>query len=552
MPPSGRDTSTSAALSVRDSWENLVVGRDRAALEQILPRHLRTRPWFTERRRRILSTAIAEAIRVPDPWAPCFIAFVRVEYSERQPDTYVLPLAWASGERASEIQREHRDRIIARVHIDGTDQSPDGVLYDAIGEPGCAGALLKVAVANRHLKGSRGYVTGVRTPAFRNVKASRATGAGTRVVAEELSNSTLAYGEIAVLKLFRKVDTGIHPDFAIGDFLTRRNFTHAPAVAGALEYRRPRSEPIVLGVLQRFVPHDSDAWQYTLRTLDRFGHEVRDRPAPMPAAAFSASALLTATEAGLPRDVEERLGDYLPVARRLGQRTGEFHRVLGSAASHPYLAPESFSTFYQRSAYQSLRGMTCSVIDELRTELPHLPAALVPDAECVIAAQAELLDRFRGILKRKLTAVRIACHGNLHLQQVLCTEDDFTIIDFEGEPPRPLFERRLKRSPLVDVVSMIRSFHYAARVAFPDDGLPDARAWSLFWRHWVSVAFLQAYFSAVDSNLLPRDRDHLHLLLDTQLFERTMYELGHELAHRPDWVRIPLRDLKDLLDGARR
>jgi maltose alpha-D-glucosyltransferase / alpha-amylase len=271
----------------------------------------------------------------------------------------------------------------------------------------------------------------------------------------------------------------------------------------------------------------------------------------MPAAALSASALLTATETGLPPQVEERLADYLSVAGRLGQRTGELHRVLGSAAGHPYLAPESFSPFYQRSAYQSLRGMTCSVIDELRDELPHLPATLVPDAEHVIAAQAELLDRFRGILKRKLTAVRIACHGNFHLQQVLCTEGDFTIIDFEGEPPRPLFERRLKRSPLVDIVSMIRSFHYAAHVAFPDDDSPDARAWSLFWRHWASVAFLQAYFSAVDPSLLPPDRDDLCLLLDTQLFERTLYELGHELAHRRDWVRIPLRDLKDLLDGAR-
>jgi maltose alpha-D-glucosyltransferase/alpha-amylase len=551
LPPSERDTSTSVTLSIRDSWQNLVVGRDRSALEQILPRHLRTRPWFTERRRRILSTSIVEAIPLPDPRVPCFIAFVRVEYSERQPDTYMLPLAWASGDRAAEIQREHGDRIIVRVNVDGSDKPMEGVLYDAIGEPRCAGALLKVAVANRHLKGSRGHVAGVRTPAFRNVKASRATAAGIHVVAEELSNSTLAYGDIAVLKLFRKVDTGMHPDFAIADFLTRRNFRRAPTVAGALEYRRPRSEPIVLGVLQRFVPHDGDAWQYTLRMLDRFSHDVRDRPAPMPAAALSASALLTATEAGLPPQVEERLADYLSVASQLGQCTGELHRVLGSAAGHAYLAPESFSPFYQRSAYQSLRGMTCSVIDELRDELPYLPATLVPDAEHVIAAQAELLDRFRGILKRKLMAVRIACHGNFHLQQVLCTEGDFTIIDFEGEPPRPLFERRLKRSPLVDIVSMIRSFHYAARVAFPDDDSPDARAWSLFWRHWVSVAFLQAYFSAVDPSLLPPDRDDLRLLLDTQLFERTLYELGHELAHRRDWVRIPLRDLKDLLDGAR-
>src|SRR6202008_1293204 len=136
-----------------------------------------------------------------------------------------------------------------------------------------------------------------------------------------------------------------------------------------------------------------------------------------------------------------------------------------------------------------------------RDELPHLPASLRDGARRVVAAEGPLLERFREILTRRITAVRIACHGNFHLQQVLCTEGDFTIIDFEGEPPRPLFERRLKRSPLVDIVSMIRSFHCAARGAFPDDDWPDGRAWSLFWRHWVSVAFLQAYFAAVDPSL---------------------------------------------------
>jgi maltose alpha-D-glucosyltransferase/alpha-amylase len=154
-------------------------------------------------------------------------------------------------------------------------------------------------------------------------------------------------------------------------------------------------------------------------------------------------------------------------------------------------------------------------------------------------------------------AIRIACHGNYHLQQVLRTEDDFVIIDFEGEPPRPLFERRLKRSPLVDVASMLRSFHYAVHVAGRDGSARPRRLtgarhqdqWSLFWRHWVCVAFLQAYFSTINRDLLPLKRKELRLLLDIALLERTLYELGRELAHRPDWVRIPLEDLRALLDA---
>jgi maltose alpha-D-glucosyltransferase / alpha-amylase len=243
--------------------------------------------------------------------------------------------------------------------------------------------------------------------------------------------------------------------------------------------------------------------------------------------------------------------------RRLGQRTGELHRALGAAVGHPDLAPQPYSRFYQRSTYQSLRGLTCSVVDTLREQLSRLPAALRGNAKRIIAAEDQLIERFKTLTASRLRATRIACHGNYHLRQVLLTgDDDFTILDFEGEPPRPLYERRLKRSPLVDIASMVRSFHYAARVAMPDQDSTNPtraargiRAWSLFWRQWVSVAFLQAYFASVDRALLPPQREELSLLFEVALLERTLYELGHELTHRPDWVRIPLRDVRDFLDS---
>jgi maltose alpha-D-glucosyltransferase/alpha-amylase len=201
--------------------------------------------------------------------------------------------------------------------------------------------------------------------------------------------------------------------------------------------------------------------------------------------------------------------------------------------------------------------LTCSVIETLREQLPRMPAALREDARRIIGAEGQLISRFRRLVDRRLSATRIPCHGNFHLQQVLRTGDDFAIIDFEGEPPRPLFERRLKRSPLVDVASMVRSFHYAAHVALPEENSgprrranapSGARCWSRFWRHWVSAAFLRGYFSTADRDLLPAKQEDLLLLLEVALLERTLYELGHELAHRPSWVRIPLRDVRDALD----
>jgi maltose alpha-D-glucosyltransferase/alpha-amylase len=258
--------------------------------------------------------------------------------------------------------------------------------------------------------------------------------------------------------------------------------------------------------------------------------------------------LLEASERQLPAQAAELLRSYLPIARLTGQRTGELHRILGTAAhsSYLYLTPEPFTQLYQRSFYQSLRGLTCVVLETLRERLPRLPPELGADAERVGAGEAELLARFRPLLDRKLTATRIACHGNYHLQQILRTGGDVTIIDFEGEPPRPLFERRLKRTPLVDVVSMVRSLHYAARFALTES---DDCEWSLFWRHWVAAAFLQAYFSTVDRRLLPSEPAEFRFLFEICLLERAVYELGYELDHRPDYIGIPLRDLRDLLDG---
>ena len=549
---------TVAPLVVQDSWEALIIGQERAALERMLPDYLRTRPWFTERRRRIVSATIVEAIPSSDRRAACFITLIRVEYADRQPDTYALPLAWATGTRAAKVQHDDAALMLAQVTVTGRNGPLDGIIYDAIGEPRWATALLHVMIGRRHLKGPRGQVAVVRTPAFRSAEVLRATTAGADVLAEEQSNSTLRYGDVVVLKLFRKVDEGIHPDFAIGDFLTRRRFPHTPTVLGALEYRRPRSEPVVLALLQRYVPNDGDAWQYTLGMLEHYRHHIEGLPAPV-APPLSATALLEASESNLPPVAEQLLASYLPAARLLGQRTGELHRALGAAVGHAHLAPEPYSRLYQRSAYQRLRGLTCSVLESLRADLSRLPAAWRQDAEQVIAAEGQLLARFRRIMDRRLTAMRIAGHGNYHLEEVLRTGDDFTIIDFEGEPPRPLFERRLKRSPLVDVASMLRSFHYAARVALPDEdgqgGHPDTvhgtRCWSGFWRHWVSAVFLQAYLSTVDRDLLPPKREDLCLLLEIGLLERTLYELGHELTHRPDWVHIPLRDLRDLLHDSR-
>jgi maltose alpha-D-glucosyltransferase / alpha-amylase len=176
----------------------------------------------------------------------------------------------------------------------------------------------------------------------------------------------------------------------------------------------------------------------------------------------------------------------------------------------------------------------------------------------VLGLQQDIQERFRAIVDRRMTARRARYHGDFHLGQVLYTGRDFTIIDFEGEPARPLTERRLKRSPLLDVAGMLRSFHYAAYAALfaqqerglisPDD--PHGECWARFWHRWVSAAFLRSYFATIESSqVIPMDLTEREVLLDIFLLEKAIYELGYELNNRPDWVRIPLRGVLDLVSA---
>jgi maltose alpha-D-glucosyltransferase / alpha-amylase len=150
-------------------------------------------------------------------------------------------------------------------------------------------------------------------------------------------------------------------------------------------------------------------------------------------------------------------------------------------------------------------------------------------------------------------------HGDYHLGQVLYTGRDFVIIDFEGEPARPLSERRIKRSPLRDVAGMLRSYHYVSYAALfgqipsirPED-FPALEPWAKFWYTWVSVAFLKAYLTtAKEDPILPKDPTELQVLLEVYLLEKAVYELGYELNNRPEWVKVPVQGLLQLLTVSR-
>jgi maltose alpha-D-glucosyltransferase/alpha-amylase len=231
--------------------------------------------------------------------------------------------------------------------------------------------------------------------------------------------------------------------------------------------------------------------------------------------------------------------------------------ALAHANERAEFAPEPFSRLYQRGLYQSMRSQARATFELLRSRLGRLPDEGREVPERALAAEGEILSRYGRLLGDRIDAQRIRCHGDYHLGQVLFTGKDFIIIDFEGEPERPVSERRIKASPLRDVAGMLRSYHYAAHAALRGanhalvighSAIPAER-WANFWSMWSSAAFLGSYLDAArEGGFLPASKPQLDVLLGAFVFEKALYELRYELNNRPDWVKIPLEGILQLLE----
>jgi maltose alpha-D-glucosyltransferase/alpha-amylase len=266
--------------------------------------------------------------------------------------------------------------------------------------------------------------------------------------------------------------------------------------------------------------------------------------------------LLQASAAELPEVATRTFGAYLESARLLGRRSAELHMALASDAEDPAFAPERITPQDQRSIYQSMSGLAMRSTDLLRTQLTRIPADAREEAKQVLELEPRIAAIFKRFLSRRQNITRIRIHGDYHLGQVLYTGHDFVIIDFEGEPTRSLYERRLKRLALRDVAGMLRSFDYASQAAvrsaqITPDLLPRLRSWGRFWVQCVSAAFLKSYLgTAGPASFVPQAADDLDLQLTTMLLEKALYELRYELNMRPDWVRIPLRGILEVVTPA--
>jgi maltose alpha-D-glucosyltransferase / alpha-amylase len=226
------------------------------------------------------------------------------------------------------------------------------------------------------------------------------------------------------------------------------------------------------------------------------------------------------------------------------------HLALSRSTGNPDFEPEPFTPEAGHQLYREMLAQADIAFGTLRRKQAGLSSQAAEAAQRLLHLENRDTERFSPLRDQQITASRIRIHGDYHLGQVLWTGSDFMIIDFEGEPARPLNERRAKSLAMRDVAGMLRSFQYAAYAALFEHG-SDTRyrePWAEAWNASVSTEFLNAYLGiAKGSVFLPADSQEFHTVLDAFVLHKALYELAYEMNNRPDWVRIPLRGILSLV-----
>jgi maltose alpha-D-glucosyltransferase/alpha-amylase len=579
---------------VRDPWDDLLKTRGRKALREALELYLVRQRWFAGKARALQSVDILDLfdMNVGQVTEVPRLMLVSAAYAEGEPDAYVLPVMMIDEEWAVDVLAEHPLAGILRVELPHEERTL--ILCESAWNEHFWQRLLETLAGKRKLTSQQATLAGVRTAAFRELWDDSLLDQPPSVHGGEQSNTSATFGDRFIFKLFRRLTPGANPDFEIGQALTElTNRPNVPLVAGALEYRDDPVRKMTVAVLHQFIPNVGDAWTYTLDELGRYLERVQTltpENAIVEAAAPTGGRVGTAHQPGseldgpenddrmlagsqndlpIPKSLSELLaseppplahdtvGGYLHSAELLGQRTAELHVTLAKIDGDTAFVPEPFSRLYQRALYQSMRSQARATLELLRSQVRSLNEEARVQAQRVLELERSIFARFGELLDRRIDARRTRCHGDFHLGQVLFTGKDFVIIDFEGEPERPVSERRIKASPLRDVAGMLRSLHYVSHAAargktpalFVENVSISIEAWAAFWYGWSAAVFLQAYLRyAQPGGFLPVERAQIQTLLNVYLLEKALYELRYELNNRPDWVNIPLEGILQLLE----
>ncbi len=547
------DRMSKPALVASD-WEEFSIARHRTKLvNKVLRPYMLQARWFGGKARTVISVDVVEQISFTYNEQPFYWFVLEVNYNEGLPEIYQMPVTYCPSDEVEDAKSDQRKGLISRLRLGDRDV----VLYDAVYSAEFREYLMAKMSKKEGLEDSVERLNALAVAGVEEFYKENEI--NSRVLSAEQSNTSILYNNKFFFKLYRKLDTTMNPDVEISRFLTEvAEFEHTPHFQGSVELQMANSKDrMVLGMCQQAVENQGDAWEYMLDVLRFYFERVQakgDEIEKLPA--LKGSLLKPVAFEKVPEVLQDIIGGaYLERVDLLGRRSAELHKALASRPDVKDFDTEDFSLHYQRSLFSSLQGLTRNSFELLSSNLDRLPEDVREEAAEVLAMRPAILERLKKIHDHKIDTLKVRAHGDYHLGQVLFTGKDFMIIDFEGEPARSFSERRLRRSPLRDVAGMIRSFHYAAYASLnrfdtlrPEEEELMAK-WAEQWYHYNAGFYLKAYLEEVKgTGLVPENENDRELMLNTYLLEKAIYELGYELNNRPDWVIIPIRGIKYIMD----
>ena len=521
-------------LVMRDGWKSIATGREADALfREALPSFLPKQRWFAAKDTGIAGVNRGNCAILRSTAGDYLLIDLEVRLSDGAEQRYFVPLAYVGDEQALSPAAPLLPFTVAK----GRRFRTVGPIYDAVANDRFPLALIEAMRGNVELSASDGVISFTGSEGLRQIELQ--PDAAVRRIGVEQSNSSVIVGDKGVLKLYRRLIAGPHPELEMSRFLSlTAGYANTPPFLGAIEHVAADGTTTALGVLHGFLFNQGDGWAYTLDYLDRMLEDSALQQAEAPGA-------------------DELYPVYLVQAATLGRRTAELHQALAIDTDDPAFRPEPIRPEDMKAWRNSIRAQVEITLRIVESRAAALPEEAREQAHALLARRDEVLARIEALAGRPVQAAKTRLHGDFHLGQVLVVKDDFYILDFEGEPARPLEERRAKMTPLKDVAGMLRSFDYAAWASLrhlaerqrdlAERALPDALA----WRDMASAAFLDAYREAIaGAASWPEDPDEAARLIELFLLEKAFYEIRYEAANRPSWLGIPVRGVLAMLDAA--
>ena len=524
-----------------ESWEELLDNKDfvKIFLSDILEDYILKQRWYGGKASKLKYLELSEYFRIQQHDEVYYGLLLEVNFEEAFYQHYFLPIAFVSDESFAK-----KDRILP-ISIKGQ----EGFIIDAINLEAFRKLVferVRTAIPNDRTK-----VQYHKSDKFVDVVYE-----SSRFMGLEQSNTSIVYNEKYVLKFFRRIYADKNPDYEMSRFLSeKKEYKNTPAYLGSINIIDSDNLNITIGLMQEMVENQGDAWNYMLKELHKVFMNLEYKNIDV--------NTLPTTELFLRLDIHDvpphiidwvGLNLFLKI-QTLAKRTAEMHIALGSEFEETAFTPTHFNGDYEVWLKNRLLYQFQNRLNIIENNMHKLEGLALTLAQEFLEKKNDVRKRFVNFDWTKLKGERIRVHGDYHLGQILVQNDDFYILDFEGEPESTIRDRKVKQPPLKDVAGLFRSFHYAiyATIFNNTEDYKHTqedlfKAGELLYRYLIGV-FLGTYIVDVQAaNLNIGYSQERIFLLKYSLLEKAVYELGYELNSRPQWAVIPLKGISNIIN----